>query len=61
MASEHRPKTAFDESEENVIPKIQPDEEFIKTAGINKRPGVPLGLRFAKTPENLFIAKLNRC
>jgi len=46
VASEHRPKAAFDESEENVIPQIQPDEEFIKTAGINKRPGVPLGIRF---------------
>jgi hypothetical protein len=47
VASEHRPKAASDENEENVkIPQIQPDEEFIKTAGINKRPGVPLGLRF---------------
>jgi len=29
----------------NSIPQLQEHEEFIKTAGIIKKPGIPLGLR----------------
>lgn len=59
VASEHCPKAASDENEENVkIPQIQPDEEFIKTAGINKRPGVPLGLSVVDRGNDIIIHRV---
>lgn len=46
------------ESPEDMIPKIQPDEEFIKTAGINKRAGVPLGLSVVDRGDDIIIHRV---
>ena len=48
-------RSSCSSSSSSSLPNLDKSDEFIKTAGINKRPGVPLGLRFLNKTFSLLI------